>query len=217
MYEFVGSLFGMSVRSGILLNLNLAPIFWKTLTKESLSINDLREIDLKFVQNLDSYLKAKQDGIPEEQFKKENELTMSCLNSAQKSIEFVPNGSKVPVTYQNLDSFIQKCVELRLNESKDQYQSILKGFEQTFSTSYLKVLSWQDLELKVVGNEEIDLERLKEITTYSKCSATHDVIKRFWKVLASFENEDRKKYLRFVWGRTRLPLKEDTDIELHTI
>jgi hypothetical protein len=73
------------------------------------------------------------------------------------------------------------------------------------------------LELKVVGNEEVDIERLKEITTYSKCSATHDVIKKFWKVLASFENEDRKRYLRFVWGRTRLPLKEDTDIELHTI
>lgn len=68
-----------------------------------------------------------------------------------------------------------------------------------------------------MGNEEVDIERLKEITTYSKCSATHDVIKKFWKVLTSFENEDRKKYLRFVWGRTRLPLKEDTDIELHTI
>jgi hypothetical protein len=66
MYEFVGSLFGMSVRSGILLNLDLAPIFWKTLTKESLGINDLREIDIKFVQNLESYAKAKQDGLSEE-------------------------------------------------------------------------------------------------------------------------------------------------------
>ena len=73
------------------------------------------------------------------------------------------------------------------------------------------------MELKVVGNEEVDIERLKEITTYSKCSPTHEVIKKFWKVLTSFENEDRKRYLRFVWGRTRLPLKEDTDIELHTI
>lgn len=217
MFEFVGSLFGMSVRSGILLNLDLAPIFWKTLTKEPLSVNDLKEIDLKFVQNLDGYAKAKQDGVSEELFKKENELTMTCLNSAQKAIELVPNGSKIPVSYSNLDSYIQKCVELRLNEAKGQYQSILKGFEQTFSTSYLKVLSWQDLELKVVGNEEVDIERLKEITTYSKCSATHDVIKKFWKVLTSFENEDRKRYLRFVWGRTRLPLKEDTDIELHTI
>ena len=82
MFEFVGSLFGMSVRSGILLNLDLAPIFWKTLTKEPLSVNDLKEIDLKFVQNLDGYAKAKQDGVSEELFKKENELTMTCLNSA---------------------------------------------------------------------------------------------------------------------------------------
>lgn len=66
MYEFVGSLFGMSVRSGILLNLDLAPIFWKTLTKESLSISDIKDVDLKFVQNLESYAKAKKDGVSEE-------------------------------------------------------------------------------------------------------------------------------------------------------
>ena len=66
MFEFVGCLFGMSVRSGILLNLDLAPIFWKTLTKEPLSVNDLKEIDIKFVQNLDGYAKAKEDGVSEE-------------------------------------------------------------------------------------------------------------------------------------------------------
>ncbi len=66
MYEFVGSLFGMSVRSGILLNLDFAPIFWKTLTKEPLKINDIRDVDLKFVQNLESYTKAKLDGVPED-------------------------------------------------------------------------------------------------------------------------------------------------------
>jgi len=49
MFEFVGGLFGMSVRSGILLNLNLAPIFWKKLTKDSLSDIDIRNVDLKFI------------------------------------------------------------------------------------------------------------------------------------------------------------------------
>lgn len=84
MYEFVGSLFGMSLRSGILLNLNLAPIFWKTLTDEPLKVNDIKDIDIKFIQNLDTYSKQKADNVPEEQFKKDFELTMTTLNSAQK-------------------------------------------------------------------------------------------------------------------------------------
>jgi HECT-domain (ubiquitin-transferase) len=75
------------------------------------------------------------------------------------------------------------------------------------------MISWNDLEMKVVGNEEVDIDRLKEMTQYKGCNANHDVVKRFWKVLASFDNEDKKRYLRFVWGRTRLPPKEETDIE----
>lgn len=67
---------------------------------------------------------------------------MTCLNSAQKVVDLVSNGSKIAVTYQNLETFIQKSINLRLGESREQYKSIIKGFEQTFNTSYLKVLSW---------------------------------------------------------------------------
>merc|ERR1719198_1047904 len=55
------------------------------------------------------------------------------------------------------------------------------------------------------------------MTQYKNCNEKHEVVKRFWKVLHSLENEDRKKYLRFVWGRLRLPPKEETDIEQHTV
>lgn len=30
-------------------------------------------------------------------------------------------------------------------------------------------------------------------------------------------NEEKTQYLRFVWGRTRLPLKEEEVVESHTI
>ena len=43
------------------------------------------------------------------------------------------------------------------------------------------------------------------------------MVKRLWRVLTAFKNEEKAKYLQFVWGRTRLPLKEETDIEQHTV
>ena len=37
MFEFVGALFGMAIRSGNLLNLNLSPIVWKLIAQEEIT------------------------------------------------------------------------------------------------------------------------------------------------------------------------------------
>ena len=68
-----------------------------------------------------------------------------------------------------------------------------------------------------MGMNEVSVDRLKQITAYRNCSDTHEVIKRFWTVLEGFTNEEKISYLRFVWGRTRLPLKEEEGVENHTI
>jgi len=69
----------------------------------------------------------------------------------------------------------------------------------------------------VVGKEGVDVDRLKEMTTYRNCNENHETIKKFWKIMKSLSNDDLNLYLRFVWGRTRLPLKEEEVIENHTI
>jgi len=38
MYEFLGALIGMCVRSGILMNLNLPGFIWKQLTEEEVNL-----------------------------------------------------------------------------------------------------------------------------------------------------------------------------------
>ena len=42
-------------------------------------------------------------------------------------------------------------------------------------------------------------------------------MKKFWKIMNGFTNEERMLYLKFVWGRTRLPLKEEEVSENHTL
>lgn len=68
-----------------------------------------------------------------------------------------------------------------------------------------------------MGLNEISLERLKEISAYRNCTAEHEVVRRFWQALESMSNEERISYLKFVWGRTRLPLKEEEHVESHMI
>ena len=113
--------------------------------------------------------------------------------------------------------FYDKSIQIRLDESKLQVQSLLIGIDKTFDKKFLRMVNWKYLEYKVVGMNEISISRLKEITQYRNCSDAHEVIKRFWQVLEGFQNDDKINYLRFVWGRTRLPLKEEEVVENHTI
>ena len=62
------------------------------------------------------------------------------------------------------------------------------------------------IEVRACGSKEIDVERLKSITTYPHCGADHEIVGRFWRVFESFSHEERSLYLKFVWGRNRLPI-----------
>jgi hypothetical protein len=49
MFEFLGALMGMALRSGVLVYVNLAPYVWKMLTEEALTEEDLAYHDVKEV------------------------------------------------------------------------------------------------------------------------------------------------------------------------
>ena len=68
------------------------------------------------------------------------------------------------------------------------------------------VCTWKELQQLVCGDAEIDLDLLREMTEYED-GVTKDSphVKIFWKVLESFDNKDRAAFLRFVWGRVRIP------------
>lgn len=64
---------------------------------------------------------------------------------------------------------------------------------ETFHANAVKILNHKALSIKVVGSVEVDIDRLKEMTAYepSGVSEKHDTIKRFWKMLQSFNNDQR--------------------------
>lgn len=67
------------------------------------------------------------------------------------------------------------------------------------------LLGWKEIDERVCGSRNVDVEALKEITEYSCCEKDCSIIKKFWSVFEAFSEEDKQGYLRFVWGRQRLP------------
>lgn len=58
---------------------------------------------------------------------------------------------------------------------------------------------------QVCGSPDIPLHLLKSVATYKGVEPTSPLIQWFWEVMESFSNTERSLFLRFVWGRTRLP------------
>lgn len=78
----------------------------------------------------------------------------------------------------------------------------------TFITNYKTqtLCTWSQLEVMVCGKPDVDVALLESVTDYSSCSASDAHIQYFWQAMREFTNEERSALLRFIWGRSRLPL-----------
>lgn len=108
-------------------------------------------------------------------------------------------------------------MEARLNESDKQMRAVKQGIGMVFPGFLMKLYTWKELEYKVCGKPSIDLHHLRAITKYSGCTEDDETVKRFWRVLESLSDEEKSLYLKFVWGRSRLPLVDEKFGDKHTI
>ena len=55
----------------------------------------------------------------------------------------------------------------------------------------------------------MNLELLRLHTVYVGWTEEHEVVQRFWRVMEGLSNKDRSLFLRFTWGRSRLPKSDN--------
>ena len=72
------------------------------------------------------------------------------------------------------------------------------------------------IEIRACGEKTIQVERLKAITSYPNCDSSHEIVGRFWRAFESFSSDERSLYLKFVWGRNRLPI-DTTNVRRHEV
>lgn len=83
--------------------------------------------------------------------------------------------------------------------------------------STFNMLDWEEIEIRAVGEKTVDPEKLKKITTYCSCSENSPIVKLFWQVFEEMSEEDKALYLKYVWGRQRLPSDLKNLRNQHTI
>ena len=103
-----------------------------------------------------------------------------------------------------------------------------RGLVAVIPERALRLLTWREVENMACGDPVIDLQLLKSHTSYvGAWDKDHEAVghaaavcllfrkahppplslqvQRFWRVLEGFSQEDRSKFIRYCWGRSRLP------------
>lgn len=205
-YEFIGKLMGACLQSKETLALYLTPLFWKKLSGEAVNWkNDFATVDAAEVKLLDSIEKMDKEDYD---LKYANEITWSCVLSDGTMHKLQSNGNLKYVTYEERLEYCELVKSVRLAESDKQIDAIRKGLLSVLSKHIFYILTWTEFELKICGVPQISVEDLKMSIEYEDdLTFLDNQVKFFWEAITNFSNDERSKFVRFVTGRKRLPVK----------
>jgi hypothetical protein len=108
------------------------------------------------------------------------------------------------VTYENAKEYADLVEKYRLDEAEEQYALIRQGLSAIVPVNLLNLYNWRQLETKVCGTTDVDVDILMEKTNY-EIDRNLPHVAMFWEVLREMSPKERSMFLRFVWGRSRLP------------
>ena len=72
----------------------------------------------------------------------------------------------------------------------------------------LRLCTWVDLQRLACGESEIDIGVLRRNTVYDSRGIFHEghpIIRWFWAIMDSLSPEQKRNFVRFAWGRSKLP------------
>jgi len=210
MFAFLGKMMGIAIRSEGYLALNLPSIVWKLLGNAKPSMDDLEAIDQMLGQSMDQIRNIDQQGVDAETFEYALELNFTVMTSDDRVIELKPGGTDIPVTFDTRHEYCDLVMEYRLHEFDRVAAAVRSGLSTIVPTKILSLFTWDELELMVCGRPEIDIPLLRSITEYSGVGESDPSVRHFWGALEAFTNEERSMFLKFTWGRSRLPLTADS-------
>lgn len=209
MFKYLGCFIGFSILTKQPLPLNLAPTFWKTLQgiQSVMTMEDLNSID-SYSYNMLNNLRQYSGFLGDDEFAASIDQTFTTVLSSGDEVSLCPGGESKAVTKQNLNEFIELVLKARSAEAETQMNAIISGVKIAMQDNLeaLVYLTWEGIEARASGEKIFDVEKLRSITEYPNCEETHEIVARFWRVFEAMSELEKAQYLKFVWGRTRLPI-----------
>ena len=213
MLDFVGKLMGMSLRAKLTLPFSFPSIVWKTFTKESYNIRDLEEIDTSaahFISQLSDLVNPASSDIDEkkrmfdEKYGERSDLYFTFVDNFGDGGELIPNGNNVKVEFCNAETYCDALLKKHFSQYKKGIEAMAGGMYNVVPQRGFCLFSWQDLEVLVSGEPIFNIPLWKANTETMSSLSSH-VVDLFWEVLENLSGKEKEGFVRFAWGRSRLP------------
>eukprot|EP00057_Strongylocentrotus_purpuratus_P031372 XP_784421.2 PREDICTED: E3 ubiquitin-protein ligase HERC2 [Strongylocentrotus purpuratus] len=134
-----------------------------------------------------------------------NQMDMPYSTPSATGQDVPLNTKYARITADNRMEYVRAALNYRLSEFDDQVQWVREGMARVIPVPLLSLFTGSELETMVCGSPDIPLDLLKSVATYKGIDATAPLVTWFWEIMEDFTNNERSLFLRFVWGRTRLP------------
>lgn len=215
MFEFIGRLMGMSLRVKLCLPFEFPSLIWKKLVGEEATFEDLLGIDAISCRLLTEIRNCDNDGVHDDvsfNMKYGGKLKFVYIRSDGVEEELESGSKDRVVRYSNRIQYCDMVEKAKLAEFDHQILAIERGMAEVTPMRYLKLFSWQQIETLVAGSPLFDFNLWKLKTEASGLSAK--TVDLFWKVMASLTSKEQSGFIRFAWGRSRLPPPKDSNTKM---
>jgi len=199
MFRFLGVLMGIAIRTGAPLSLNLAEPMWKQLSGQCLTAKDITEVDRDYMPGLMCIRDMDGDS------KAFSAMDMSFSTPSAAGQEVLLSNRYRRVTAENRTEYVKLALNFRLHEFDQAVSAVREGLSRVVPVPLFSLFTGFELETMVCGSPDIPLHLLRSVATYKGVDPNSPLVSWFWAVMEEFGTAERSLFLRFVWGRTRLP------------
>ncbi|CAM6106160.1 unnamed protein product [Calypogeia fissa] len=204
-FRFIGTIVGKALLDGCLLDAHFTRLVYKRILDKSVTYHDMASVDVQFYKSLVWLLENKLDGM-------DLGLSFSVDREnfgAYEEIELKPKGKEVIVCEANKREYVDLLAGWRLKESVEaQFQALRSGLARVVEPTLLQNFDENELEWLIGGLPVIDALDWRKSTVYKagySDSIECPVIRWFWQLVDSWDQEMRARLLQFVTGTSKVP------------
>ncbi|XP_075242602.1 putative E3 ubiquitin-protein ligase HECTD2 isoform X1 [Convolutriloba macropyga] len=219
-----GCLMGLAIHNSTIIDINLPLFYFKKLLSPAVyktnsvsmvksevgsieveldHLSDFQPDVMRSLQNLLEY-----SGNVEDDFALDFTASVS-ENGSVNTFNLKSNGSKIPVTNDNRQEYVNRYLEFNLNKyAQSQFEAFYKGFHQVCDSQVLLLLTSRDLQRIICGDStDLDFEKLRKVCSYEGGFKANDLtVENLWTVVKKFDQNEQKLFLSFLTGSKRLPI-----------
>ena len=199
-FRFAGIFVARALIEGQCIDAHLTTSFLKQILHLKPSLKDLEDFDEQLFNSLNWMLNNDVDSLDMyfeigfEEF------------GVHKTIPLIENGSQIKVTNENKKEFIELNSQFFKKKIEDQVKAFCDGFDSLIPHEKINYFAPKELDLLICGVTDIDVEDFIENTVFeTPLSQYSPIVKMFFNVIRSWDNEKLSKLLYFMTGSPKVP------------